>query len=133
MLALLILVVGEVVASYLCFGAGADARSAASGVGGTVHVIWVMATPAVIAALVAYPFFRSAYWRGRTARGFALSYPVWESARYCARCDAVWIPPAAAAASAAVADLPGFPAQRMLSTTEFRLVLRRVGGFEHLS
>ena len=131
-LGLVVLLIGEAVALFLLFGdldaVAARARATAgggAGLGDVLHVIWITGTPAVIAALVAFPYFRSAYWRKRIARGFELSYPVWESARYCAQCDAVWIPSTPASS--------GLPVRQLLSTAEFRLVLRQVGGFERIS
>lgn len=115
---LLVLLIGEVIGLLMLPGGSVSGP-------GFLRIAWTAGVPVVIAGLIAYPFFRAAYWRRRIARGFAVSYPVWEAARYCAACDAVWIP--------AADTMSGLPVRQLLSAEEFRLVLRRAGGFERVS
>jgi hypothetical protein len=79
----------------------------------------------LIGAALLIPSFRAHRWRQQVARGMPRTYDVWQRAWYCHRCGGVYFPPTEASL--------GLPTGRLLTTPEFRHLLRHVGGFNHVS
>lgn len=95
----------------------------------TYQAVLLMLVPplvfAVPAAMMLTAPLRANRWKRQVAQGMPHAYTVWQRAWYCHRCGGAYLPPAE--------NDSRLPTGRLLTASDFRDLLRHVGGFSHVS